>query len=215
MAVKDALTLEFEWRGRRFYDASQGLNALAQHLGRKFDQVPQIISKELRGWLEDVSEALEKRHSGAWPGGTGQKTLSRRSGWMIDEIKDSVTVKGHTIPTIEGRISVPYERKIHEHGGVIRAKRAKYLTIPLPAALDSRGIPLKKSARDWENTFVLRSKAGNLLIVQRRGTQIVPLYVLKSEVYIPPRLGMGDTLRAGGTMLADRITDAILKQLLG
>jgi hypothetical protein len=96
---------------------------------------------------------------------------------------------------------------------VIRPKRAKYLTIPLPAALNANGTPKKSSARAWENTFVIRSKAGNLLIVQKNGTQITPLYVLKPEVYIPPRLGLGATARAGATLLADKLTDAILKEL--
>ena len=54
-----------------------------------------------------------------------------------------------------------------------------------PAALDSTGQPLQSSPRDWPNTFVAQSKAGNLLIFQRRGTSIVPLYVLKTSVYHP------------------------------
>lgn len=213
--AQEALALDFEWRSRRFYDASKGLAALSAHLDRKFTDIGPLINAQLRGWLEDVAEALEKRHSSPWPDGTGEKTLSKRSGWMIEQITNSITVTGKTIPTIRGTIAVPYERKIHERGGVIRAKKAQYLTIPLPAALDSKGIPLRKKARDWDNTFVLKSKKGNLLIVQRQGTQIVPLYVLKKEVYIPPRLGMEETLRAGSTLLADRLTDAILKSLVG
>lgn len=212
--MPSSLELEFDWRGKRFYDAAQGLNAAAAAFGRKFDNVPQLISKELRSWLEDVAEALAQRHGQPWPGGTGPKTLSRRSGFMIASIKESVRVQGQTIPTIEGYISVPHTRKIHENGGVIRPVKAKYLTIPLPAALNSNGTPKKPSARAWQNTFVLRSKAGNLLIVQRRGTQLVPLYVLKSEVYIPPRLGMMATAQAGMTMLADSMTNAILKEMM-
>lgn len=212
--MSSELRLDFDWRSRRFYDAAQGLNVVAQHFGRKFDNVPQLVKGELREWLETVAEALTQRHSTPWPGGTGSKTLSKRSGFMIESIRDSVKVDGVTIPTIAGYISVPAKRKIHENGGVIRPKKAKYLTIPLPAALNSNGTPKKPSARDWKNTFVIKSKAGNLLIVQRQGARIIPLYVLKTQVYIPPRLGMMDTAKAGQTMLADRMADAILKELM-
>lgn len=213
--AEPALTLDFEWKSRRFYDAAKGLGYLANDLEKKFDGAAEIISKELRGWLEDVAEALELRHSGAWPGGTGEKTMSKRSGWMLEQIKDSITVTGNTIPTIEGTISVPYERRIHENGGVIKAKNVKYLTVPLPAALDSKGIPLKKKAKDWQNTFVIKTKAGKLIIVQKDGIQLKYLYVLKPDVYIPPRLGLWDTMWAGRTLLTDRLADALLKNLLG
>jgi hypothetical protein len=207
------MELAFDWRSKRFLDASAGLAAFAQHLGKKFDDVPQIISRELRLYLEGVVEALEQRHGQSYPGGTGAKSLSRRSGFMLESIRKSVKVDGSKLSTIVGTITVPGTRKIHEHGGVLRAKKAKYLTIPLPAALNANGTPKKPSARAWSNTFVLRSKAGNLLIVQKQGTQIIPLYVLKPEVYIPPRLGLLETARAGTTLLADRLTDAILKEL--
>lgn len=213
MAQKSSLELQLDWRTRRFADAAKGLNALASHIGGSLTHAPQYVSKELRDFLEGVGEALEQRHSGPWPGGTSSNTLSKRSGWMIEQIKDSVRVSGTLISQIEGEISVPYERKIHEHGGVIKARKAKYLTIPLPAALDSRGVPLKKSAKDWTNTFVAKSKAGNLIIFQRKGAQIIPLYVLKTQVYIPPRLGMGKTIMAGKDYLVDRLVDAILTGL--
>lgn len=213
MADAGPLTLTFDWRSQRFYDASVGMRAFAQNLNKRFDDVPQIISRELRAWLEVVAEALAQRHGKAYPGGTGPKSLSRRSGFLVESLKNSVRVEGSTLATIVGTLTVPGSRKIHEHGGVLRPKRAKYLTIPLPAALNSNGTPKKPSARSWENTFVMKSKAGNLLIVQKRGTQIIPLYVLKAQVYIPPRLGLMDTARAGTTMLADRLTNAIFKEL--
>lgn len=207
------MRLSFEWRTQRFADAAKGLNAFAAHFGRQFDNVPQVISRELKEWLDTVAEALSQRHGAAWPGGTGAKSLSRRSGFMLDSIRGSVRVEGRTIQTITGYISVPHQRKIHENGGVLRPTRAKYLTIPLPAALNANGTPKKSSARQWANTFVLKSRAGNLLIVQKNGTQITPLYVLKPEVYIPPRLGLMETAKAGTTLLADRMSEALLKEL--
>ncbi len=48
-------------------------------------------------------------------------------------------------------------------------------------ALNANGTPIKLSAREWTNTFVAKSKAGNLIIFQKRGRQIAPLYVLEEQ----------------------------------
>lgn len=213
--MPSSLEFDFEFRNQRFSDAVRGLNVVADRLKVGMLGSAPRISHELKVYLEGVAEALAQRHGAPWPGGTTANTMSKRTGFMIESIKDSVKVEGLTIPTIVGYISIPRERKIHEKGGVLKPKKAKYLTIPLPAALDSRGVPLKPSARDWENTFVIKSKKGNLLIAQKQGVQLVFLYVLKSEVYIPPRLGAEDTLLAGKDYLVDKMADAVLKSLIG
>ena len=76
---------------------------------------------------------------------------------------------------------------IHQFGGIIRAKRAKYLAIPLsttPAGV-ARGGPRTVQGK----TFVQRSKRGNLLIFKaNEGGGATPLFVLKKQVTIPKRL---------------------------
>ena len=97
-------------------------------------------------------------------------SLSKRSGNLVNAILGSVTVNGTTFDDIPGSVGapgIPYAR-IQELGGTISAKNGKFLCIPLPAALDSNGLPLKSSPRDWPNTFCAKSKAGNLLIFQQR-----------------------------------------------
>lgn len=125
-------------------------------------------------------------------------------------------IAGQTFDTIQGSIGadVPYAA-IQEFGGTISAENGKYLCIPLPAALDSSGVPLKSSSRDWPNTFVKTSKAGNLLIFQRRGTSVIPLYVLKTSVVIPPRLGMKKTLDAGLPYFVERAMDRMVAAING
>lgn len=78
--------------------------------------------------------------------------------------------------------------RVHEHDGttIIRAKRGKYLTIPLDEAKTARGVARGK-ARDFLDTFVRRSKAGNLIIFQDRADTIVPLFVLKEQVSVKGR----------------------------
>lgn len=77
-----------------------------------------------------------------------------------------------------------------EDGITIRAKRAKYLTIPLRAAMTgtgrSRGNARTVGSR-YQSTFVRKSKRGNLIMFGKRGKRIVPLFVLKKSVRIKAR----------------------------
>ena len=210
-----AFEMTFSFRNQTFTDAGKGLKVFSDLLKREWDGSAQALSRELKAFLTEVVEAIAGRNSGAWPGGTTDSSLSKRSGALVTAILDSVKVDGSTFDTIRGLIGapgVPYA-SIQETGGVIKPKNAKYLCIPLPAALDSSGIPLKSSPRDWPGTFCTLSKAGNLIIFQKRGTSIVPLYVLKDSVTIPPRLGMRKSLDAGLPYFVGRAMDAIVKAM--
>lgn len=207
------ITFNIEFRNQRFEDAAKGLKYFSQALEKDWDGAAKKLSVELRAFLDLVSTAIIQRNSNPWPGGTTGTSLSLRSGRSMQSIKDSIKVSGATFDTITGEIGGAWPLAVHEYGATINAK-SKLLTIPLPAALDSRGIPLKKSARDWDNTFVAKSKAGNLLIFQKRGSQIVPLYVLKSQVVIKPRLKMRDTINAGIPYFVDKAVDAIVKSII-
>lgn len=203
--------LSFEFRNKRYRDAEKGLRVFVETLNKDWDGAAKILSGEIKTFLDSVAAALAQRHGNAWPGGTGEKTLSKRSGALVASIEKSVKITGTTFGDLEGHISAAFPGIVHEFGATIRPKKAKYLTVPLPAALDSRGIPYRKSAREWDNTFVARSKAGNLIIFQRRGTQVTPLYVLKTSVKIPPRLGMRETLNIGIPYFVERAMDRIVR----
>lgn len=208
------ITIEFEFRNKRFNDAAVGLKAFAETIGKDWDGSAKVLSAELKSFLDTVAEALALRHGGAWPGGTTKDTLSKRSGDLVDSIIKSVQVTGNTFGEIVGHIGAGgIYASIQEYGGTITAK-GKLLTVPLPAALNPNGTPIKKSARDWDNTFVARSKKGNLLIFQKVGTQIIPLYVLKESVTIPPRLGMQDTINATLPYFVDKAMDAMVKAIV-
>lgn len=208
------ITIELSFRNQRFRDAEVGLRAFADTIGKKWDGAPKVLSDELRDFLGTVVDALAERHGEAWPGGTSSQHLSVRSGSLIQSIRNSVRVEGDTFAGIRGYVGAAFPGRVHEYGATIKAKN-HLLTIPLKAALDSRGVPLKKSARDWKNTFVAKTKKGNLLIFQKVGTQVIPLYVLKDQVTIPPRLGMGQTINTGIPYFVDRAADAIAKAFVG
>ena len=213
--MADPFVIEFQFRNQRFEDASKGLQAFSQAMMRDWDGSAKALSREMKEFLDQVAQALAQRHSTGWPGGTTENTLSKRSGALTNAIVGSVRVSGETFATVEGQIGapgIPYAR-IQETGGTITPKKAKYLCIPLPAALTSNGLPIQSSPRDWPNTWIAESKAGNLIIFQRRGTSVVPLYVLKSSVTIPPRLGMRKTLDAGLPYFVERAADEMVKAI--
>jgi hypothetical protein len=198
-----SLEISFEFRTKRFQDAAKGLIAFGQSFSAAWDQVPPVLKSELRDYLAGVARALASRHGNPWPSGTTNTSLSRRSGQLIAAIPKSVAVYGQSFADIYGTIGTGdliYGR-LQEAGGWVRPKKSKYLTIPLPAALNADGTPKKTSAREWENTFVLRSKAGNLLIVQ------------KTEVYVPPRLMLSTTLQAGLPYFVEHAMEAMLRKV--
>lgn len=219
--VQQALEIGFEFRNQRWRNAEAGLAQVGRITRKDFQRQGPVLNRELREYLNAVATALSRRHGGSWPSGTSPAgarpgTLSRRSGSLLRAISRSVEVRGTRVDSIVGTIGapgLPYGR-IQEEGGVVRAKRAKYLTIPLPAALNRDGTPRRRRARSWKNTFVRRSKAGNLVIFQKRGQEVVPLYLLKPSVRIPPRLGMAATLEAGLSALVDDAMAAMARSIV-
>lgn len=210
--MSSSLELGFEFRNQRFRDAAKGLEALAREVGRGPEVVTPALRSELRSFMRAVQTALRQRHSTPWrPGGSPPDRLFRRTGSGIEGIRDQVL--GRNIETLRGVLTVPFPLSVHERGATIRARRVRFLTIPLEAALDSRGVPIRPRARDWPNTFVQRSRRGNLLIFQRRGGGIVPLYLLKREVRLPARLGVQDTFRAGTDFFVDQAIERMARAL--
>lgn len=201
--------------GKRFKSLKSGLTTVSKRLNRALDKSGVPVSKELRLALNNVAAQMERQHGTAWrPGGSPARKLLRRSGAGLRGILSSVRVTGsRNLATVTGQIGAPFPMSVHEKGATIRAKRSKFLTIPLPAALDGRGIPLRRRARDWDNTFVQRSRRGNLLIFQKRGENIVPLYVLKRSVKLRPRLALGKTLTKELGFFRGRLIDALEREL--
>ncbi len=211
------MKLGFQFRGKRFDSAAAGLNAFSNKLAKSVKDFNPVIQREMRNMLDTVVDALRQRHSTSWqpnqklPSGAKTGRLAKRSGKMLADIEKSIKVSGMGLTEIRGEIAGP---RIHEQGGRIRPK-GKFLAIPLPAALNANGTPKKRRARDWRNTFVTKSKRGNLLIFQKKGAgKIVPLYVLKTTVLIPQRLGLNATLEAAAPVFVDRVFNALLRQII-
>lgn len=206
--MRDGISLEFG--GRTFEQTSIGLQFVGDSIENAWDGQTRVVAMALRDFLNKVAGDLATTHGTSWPGGTTDKSLSKRTGKLVNSILRSVDVRGTTWEDLAGTIGGSGYLAIHEYGGTIKA-RGKLLTIPLPAALSKRGTS-PPFARQWKNTFVARSKAGNLIIFQKRGREIVPLYVLKSSVYIPPRLGMRKAIEDTLPYFHERAIDRVAKE---
>jgi hypothetical protein len=99
-------------------------------------------------------------------------------------------------------------------GTTIRPKNAQYLTIPLPGALTASGVP-RGRARDFDNTFFARSRGGRLILFQRQGKTIVPLFLLVKEVYVPARPALRPTMDRYVPLIIDDLTKGATQLLRG
>lgn len=205
-------SIELQFGKKTYPDIQEGLNAVVAELRKSWEGSAKEAGAALKMYLEEVAQQLATRHGTAWPGGTTENSLSKRTGAGVASIIRSVNVKGSTWATLTGGIGGVGYLGIHEYGGTISSK-GKLLTIPLPAAMNSRGVA-PPFARQWRNTFTARSKKGNLLIFQKRGSQIVPLYVLVDKVTIKPRLGMRRELEDNIPYFLDQATDRIANEVM-
>ena len=113
--------------------------------------------------------------------------LKVRTGRLRSSITNLVQRVGNVIIGIVGT-NVRYGA-IHEFGGVIRPKSSKYLAIPLDAAKTPSGVA-RGGPRSFQNTFVRKTQAGNLIIFGKPNPgakEAEPLFILKKFVRIPAR----------------------------
>ena len=184
---------------KTYTDITQAFADVTSQIDTAFDEGIKQASPLLLQSLRKVAAQMQAQHGSAWNGQVANSgpNLQSRSGGGLASIRDSIQVAAENGTLIAGSISGG-ALSFHEEGGTIRASGSGYLTIPLPAALDPRGVPIRERARDWDFTFVKRSRKGNLLIFRRipGARELTPLYVLKTSVYIRPRLGMEPAVNA-------------------
>lgn len=213
------VVIDFSINGQRYPNLNAGMKHLAKRMSLDPKKVQVMLKAEIKALLDEVATEMERRHSGTFKSVDDKApSLAMRSGEAVKSIRRSIVISGRSLADTQGQIGGLPHLKAHEFGATIRPKNSQYLTIPLPAALDKRGLPKKQKARDWDRTFISRSSKGRLLIWRRLGRRIIPLYLLvgpgesPDHVKIPARLGMVKATQDRMSKFADRLADRILKE---
>jgi hypothetical protein len=184
---------------------------LDKKISEGFDKAGPKVKVSLLKALQLTASRMETEHGNPWPGTipTGRPHLHRRSGEGLRSIQKSIKVLGgKRLGVMAGFIGAKGAIATHEEEKSVSV--GGWMTIPLPAAMNSAGIPLRKKARDWDNTFVAKGKRGGLVIYRRDGRDVTPLYLLVKQFQQGPKLGLGNALAETGlTFFQKRMVDDI------
>lgn len=175
-----------------------GLDDVLEMLRKAPERSATALSSALNKVMWDFRRYFQKkqlraRSTSYSPRGARGSRLARRTGALSRALTHH-TNRSKSLSRVWSKVGWwdPHAAMIawvHEEGRTIRRK-GKYLTVPVGHALTAAGKKKRPSVRDWENTFVIRSKKTGALLVMRKVSKNVakPIYVLREQVYIPPRL---------------------------
>jgi hypothetical protein len=175
------------------------LDALTRELTQQSKMLEgHIITRHLTGGTTDDRLSVQSGH------------LRRTTRALIAKRKGSTITAGVGFGAKYAGVHVgPKGKKT-----VIRPKRAKNLAIPLPAARTRAGAGRTISPRDFPNLIFIPGKntpSGSSLLVQKRGKQIVPMFVLKKMVTISTRVHLKSIIARKKAEIVQGISDALNK----
>jgi hypothetical protein len=197
--------LQIKVGGKTYSDLNAGLTALEHQYEGIGQEITEVLRLETLDFLHRVFQRMLQLHGSPWnqqvPTGADHLFKRREAGGLRDMLR-SIKAVGTAPGEVAYSISATGTFAVHEEGAEINAKPGKWLLIPLRAAYNYKGIRLRKSSFGYKNTefkkssstpgdatFVQKTRRGNLVIFQRRaGGKLVPLYLLKKKVILPPRL---------------------------
>lgn len=206
--------------------------AALRDLFEEFERLPDLIAvrwkKEMRtfqvDWQRRMTRSIKGSNKPVVRKSPSDPLSSRRG---AAGLKGSFTgrVMGSTLNDLEAQMfsTAGVVASVHEFGtkgaggtlDPIRPKRAQFLTVPLPAALTKSGRPKQglETVGDWiesKGAFFF-DNGTNILVVIDEGDHgdIIPLFVLKKVVNIPPRLKMRETFESMLPKFSDSLDEAI------
>ena len=170
-----------------------------------------LVGRMLRTVLpKRLPQAVQYARATYLTGGTTPTRLAERTGRLAKSFDAELT---GSLAGVIGRIGYlhgPSWVGIHEYGGTIRPTQSRYLTVPLTETAQGH------RAREFQNTFVQRSRAGSLIIFQKTaGGGIQPLYVLKTHVQMPARPALKPTIDKFVPVITDDLRQAMHRALQG
>lgn len=144
-----------------------------------------------------------------------------RTGALRAALGSRVEVTGTSVRGTFGYLNAAVSQYASVHEGwpdnrastTIRPTQSKFLTIPLPGALTAAGVP-RGRARDFPNTFFARPN-GRLILFQRQGTNIVPLFLLVSQVVVPSRPALLPTMARFLPLIVQDLTQGATQLVRG
>lgn len=203
-----------------------GLTELQARLARTIQATPRLTGQIL---TRRLTEAVTYAKTNYLTGGTTANRLAVRTGALrasfgmqVQQAGPNVSARiGYILPQVSagGGDPLVYAR-IHEgwpdgrRSTRIRPRTSQYLAIPLHAALTPAGVP-RGRPRDFPDTFVARTQQGRLMIFQRTGTGIEPLFLLLREVNVPSRPALRPTMARFLPLITADLGKAITSQLGG
>jgi phage gpG-like protein len=163
------------------------------------------IRSAFRAHGSRMLEAMKRERIRGGGGAPKADHLTRRSGNLSRSFRSQITGSKLSDLRLTVYTTSPYA-PIHEHGGEVKAKRSRFLTIPLGAAKTAGGVA-QRPARSFPGAFFFRSRRGSLILARRlEGGGLEPLFVLKERVQIPARLGF---LKTWKRSIAEKWSDGL------
>lgn len=168
--------------------------------------VPKLTRRSLVFRLGNIGDEFERRMdkkftatlSGEFRSNNTKTKLANRTGTLRATMAHKVRDDGKdlTLRNTIGNAATAHYVHIQEEGGIIKPKRAKALTIPLPDNMTAAGRPRFKKASEVEGLFLLKTN-GKAFLVRKApsGEGLEFLWMLKKSVKIPARLGFVRTWR--------------------
>jgi len=194
---------------------------------------PKEFAKALRNPMKKAVRWFKKKHQIARL--SGRPGLNRRTGDLVRSFVPGVSPPGTGISDLESWLATRSKyAQIHEEGGTVMAAPGKALAIPISAdrggeALTGAGVLKNKFAGPLRDVpgleFFKNKRTGQAFLMERRavtkkvyghyiktGEGLVPMFVLKKSVYIPPRLQFFHMFRRWTGVLKKKFMEPVVEK---
>jgi hypothetical protein len=177
------------------------------------DNVEERMLKVSKKLADALTTEFQTKHLDGQrnPFRSARSQVRRRSGDLIDAMEPINPIISGDNLTFGTKNFRRYARVHIAPKGTVTVinKKDKKLAIPLTAAKTPSGV-VRGKPRDFQNTFIRKSKAGNLIIFQNESDGIKPLFVLKDQVKVPARVHPEIILERFRSRVNEEVAEAIL-----